>query len=293
MKSALIAVYCRRIRVAKLLFLWTAVVCSAGLMGTGCSMHRAAAIPDEIVEPEEASEQPIAPIDPAIPPRRVQLSPKIVPNSNALFFGETESRKTLVLRNLGTGAGEFSFRIPEESFKTGNESVTFTPASGTVPAGKMATVVVDVQRDVDACTRVLRLAILRTAQGSRSIGVNYTNTGRANLAIDKEGTLGRDFEPNSNVIDFGKEARKNVEFTVTNRGCATGMLTILKAGPHEDKLVVPGGPYTVRSGEPTVISLQRPDESFFLGTRSVTLLIRQDDATVDNIVVRWAGLFQP
>lgn len=293
MNSALIAVYCRRIRVANRLFLWTAVVCSASLMGTGCSTNRAAVIPDEIAAPDEVSEQTVSPIDHVVPPRRVQLSPKIVPNSSALFFGETENRKTLMLRNLGNGAGDFSFRVPEESFKTGDESVTFTPASGAVPAGKTATVTVEVQRDSDACTRVLRLAMLQTAQGSSNIGVNYSNTGRANLEIDKEGSLGRHFEPNSNVIDFGKEARKNVAFTVTNRGCAAGTLTIVKAGPHEDKLVVPGGPYTVRSGEPTVISLQRPEESFFLGTHSVTLLIRQDNATVDNIVVRWAGLFQP
>jgi hypothetical protein len=268
-------------------------VCSASLLGTGCSTNRAAVIPDEIAAPDAVSKPTVSPIDSTAIPRRVPLSPKIVPNSNALFFSDTESRKTLVLRNRGTGAGDFSFRVPEEFFKTGDESVSFTPASGKVPAGQSATVVVEVQRDSNACTRVLRLAALRTAQGSRNVGVNYSNTGRANLEIDKEGSPGRHFEPDSNVIDFGTEDRENVEFTVTNRGCATGTLTIVKAGPHEDKLAVAGGPYTVRSGEPKVISLQRPDESFFLGTRSVTLLIRQDDATVDNIVVRWAGLFQP
>lgn len=139
-------------------------------------------------------------------------------------------------------------------------------------------------------SRPLRLAILQTAQGTRNIGVNYSNIGRAELLIDKTGTHGQHFEPNSNVIDFDRVDANHVEFTVTNRGCADGTLTILKSGPQEDKLVAPGDPSTVRAGQQKVIRLQRPDETFFIGTHSVTLLVRQDGATVDNVVIRWAGL---
>lgn len=77
---------------------------------------------------------------------------------------------------------------------------------------------------------------------------------------------------------------------MTNQGCAAGKLTILKSGLHEDKLAVEGGAFTVEPGERKMVQLQRPDESFFLGARDVTLLIRQDDATIDNIVVRWASM---
>lgn len=292
MNIAHIAAYCRRTRVAYRRFLWSFAVCTASLAGSGCSMNDVVVIPDETPEPPEVTTQVDTPSEPVVAPPPVRSSPKIVPDSAALFFDETESRKNLVIRNLGNGAGNFSLRVPEETFTTERESVTFTPASGTVAPGKTATVAVQVQRSDETCARVLRLAILETAQGTRNIGVNYSNTGRANLQIDKTATRGQYFQPNSNIIDFGSVDGNHVEFTVTNRGCVAGTLTILKSGPHEDKLVTPGEPMTVGADEHKVIRLQRPSESFFIGTHSVTLLVRQDGATVDNIVIRWAGLLR-
>ncbi len=73
---------------------------------------------------------------------------------------------------------------PSEPVAATNERVVFTPASGTVATGKTATVTVEIQRDPNACSRVLRLAMLRTAQGSSNITVNYVNTGRAKFQID-------------------------------------------------------------------------------------------------------------
>ena len=297
MNSALIATVCRRARVAHLPCLWIVVACGASLMGAGCSWLPATegtnevAEPVEVAEPAEAPAPTVeAPTEPAAPPVTVQKSPDIVPGSTALFFGEKESQKTLTIHNQGNGAGEFSLLVPEETFTTQAESVSFTPASGTLAAGETATVNVEVQRDSNACTQVLRLAMLKTAQGSRNISVNYANVGKADLQIDRTPARARDFQSGGNIIDFGKDRDRRAEFTVTNRGCRTGTLTILKSGLHEEKLDIPGGPFTVKSGEPKVISLQRPDEKFFFGTRSVTLLIRQDNATVDNVIVRWAGL---
>lgn len=137
---------------------------------------------------------------------------------------------------------------------------------------------------------IIAVAKSRTAQGSSNITVNYANTGRANFQIDRTESRGRHLKPDSDVIDFGKEDDASAEFTVTNQGCAAGKLTILKSGLHEDKLALQGGPFTVEPGERKVVRLQWPNESFFLGARDVTLLIRQDDATIDNVVVRWAGL---
>ena len=287
---AFVAEYCRGIRVARRKFLGVAVVCSASLMVAGCYTNSATVVPEPIVQAPPEIEPPVSPPEPDVAPPVVRLSPRIVPNSTALFFDESDSRKNLVLRNLGNGAGEFSFRVPKEAFTTGRESVTFTPASGTVPAGETATVTVEVQRSDESCARVLRLAILQTAQGTRNIGVNYSNTGRAILQIDKSGVHGRHFEPDSNVIDFAAADGSHVEFTVANRGCIPGTLTLLKSGPHEAKLLAPVGSLTVAPGEHQVIRLRRPRESFFIGTHSVTLLVRQDGATVDNVVVRWPGL---
>ena len=109
-------------------------------------------------------------------------------------------------------------------------------------------------------------------------------------AVERSGSLGQHFEPDSNVIDFGKEEGKNAAFTVANRGCAAGTLTLLKSGQYEESLEVPGGPFEIASGESMSIDFERPDEKYFFGTRSVTLLVRQNDATVDNIEVRWTGL---
>ena len=290
MKSARIARGYRRFRVAHLPCFATVVVCSAGLMGTGCSSQRAMVVPDEVTEPAEPTPRPDPPSKSPVTLPRVQRQPDIVPDSTALFFGDTETRKTLVLRNQGNSAGDFSIRVPDATFMAAGERVTFTPASGKLAAGEVTEIAVEIKRDPDACAREIRLASLRIAQGAQNISVNYTNTGRADLQIDRTAIRRRDFELDTNVIDFGKEEDKKAEFTIMNHGCASGSLTILKSGLHENKLEVPGGPFTMESGQPQVIRLQRPDERWFFGTRSVTLLIRQDDATVDNVVVQWAGL---
>ena len=265
----------------------------AALLLGGCTLTR----PPEPVEPtadpviSEPAPAPVTPPppepEPAPPVRQVA---RLVPESSALFFASEESRKVLTVRNDGNARGSFSLLIPDELSATSGGTVSFEPAAGTVAAGESVTIDVRVERDDSLCDPVLRLARLSTDQGTQNISINYTNTGRPDLRIDHEKSRGLDSETGNNIIDFGKESDATAEFTVANRGCAAGSLTILKSGLHEDKLSVPEGPFVLASGQPQRIELLRPDEKFFLGTRNVTLLIRQDNATVGNVEVRWSGL---
>jgi len=272
-----------------------ATLFAAGWLAAGCAIINPPVTneeppPPEIAQPAPPSPPPVAePEPPASPPKVRQVS-TIAPDTTALFFGATATRKELILRNDGNRAGRFALRLPDRAMLTGDEDVSFNPASGSIAPGETVAVMVSVVRDKERCNRALRLAVLETEQGTQSIGVNYVNTGSAKLEIVRSGDLAEYFEPGGHVIDFGKEPDQTAEFTVTNRGCAAGALTILKSGEYEESLAVPTKPHTLASGEFTVISLSRPDEKYFFGTRSVTLLVRQNDATVDNVEVRWTGL---
>lgn len=275
---------------------WTVLLTAVGL-AAGCTITNPFVTtteepppPPEIVEPAPPSPSPVAEPKPPAPPPKVRQFSAITPDTTALFFGETATRKDFILRNDGNRTGRFSLRLPDQAMLTGEESVNFEPAAGSIAPGESLAVTVSVVRDQERCDRALRLAVLETTQGTQSIGINYVNTGSPKLEIVRSGDLEEHFEPGSHVIDFGKEAEQTAEFTVTNRGCAAGALTILKSGKHEESLVVPTEPRTLASGESSVISLSRPDEKYFFGTRSVTLLVRQNDATVDNVEVRWTGL---